>query len=113
MNIENSFNEENGNSAKHLLAVVINSPQSLLDFLKTKSCSEFTTKNMAIWLKDDFNLPKIKTTKLIQELKVLGVIERRSESSICKTICASCYEYGCDAELTPPINYWKILRWSI
>jgi len=93
--------------------IVIDSPQTLLDFLKTKRCSEFTTKDMTIWLKGDFKLSKIKTTKIIQELKTMGVIERRSVSGNCQSTCASCYEYGCEAEPRPPINFWKVLRWSI
>lgn len=101
------------NIFKPMLPLVIDTPQSLLDFLKIYNCSEFSTKQIAISLKEDFNLPKTKTSKLIKKLKELGIIERRSKSGYCETTCASCYEYGCDAGLKPPINFWKILRWSV
>ena len=91
----------------------INSPQDLLNFLQEKECSEFTSKNMAAWIKEDFGKPKAQTLKIIQELKELGIIERRSKSTICTSVCASCYEYGCDAGPSAPYNYWKILRWTI
>ena len=106
-------NTESSNSTKPVLSVVVDSAQSLLDFLKTKNCTEFTSKNMCLWIKEDFGNPKTHTTKLIQELKEKGVLERRSRSTNCTTICSSCYEYGCDADPTPPYNYWKILRWVV
>lgn len=110
---KHSENPEPSNSTKPALEIVIDSAQNLLDFLKTKNCSEFTSKNMCVWIKEDFGNPKSNTTKLIQELKEKGVLERRSRSTNCATVCASCYEYGCDADATPPYNYWKILRWVV
>jgi hypothetical protein len=108
-----STETQNGNLDKPMLTVVIDVPQDLLNFLKTKDCSEFTTKDMSVWLKEDLKIKKYKTVKLIQELKELQVIERRSESGNCKTTCASCYEYGCDAGAKAPLNFWKVLRWVV
>lgn len=90
----------------------INSTQDLLNFFKKENCSEFTSKGISQKIKSDFNVPKTKTLKLISELKEKGIIERRSESGNCKTTCASCYEYGCDADQSPPINFWKVLTYT-
>lgn len=49
-----------------------------------------------------------KTKLYLRELRKQGVVKRESINGNCKSLCASCYEYGCDADLAPPINYWVI-----
>lgn len=82
--------------------------KDFLEFLKKEEISTFQTKGLSEMLKKEQGIPKIKTKIWISILKTNGIIERASESGYCETICASCYEYGCDAGMRPPINFWKL-----
>lgn len=80
-----------------------------LEFLKKKNLLEFQTKALSEFLKREYDVPKIQTKKMVSILKEKGIIKRVSISGDCKTTCASCYEYGCDAGQRAPINYWKVI----
>jgi len=84
--------------------------KEFLEYLKKESIGTFQTKSMSEHLKETFNIPKYQTRTWISILKTNGIIKRASESGYCKTTCASCYEYGCDAGQRPPVNYWKIIK---
>lgn len=79
-----------------------------VDYLKECNISSFQSKSMSEILKLKTGTPKSSIMQHINKLKELSVIERKSESGNCSSVCASCYEYGCDAGPQAPINYWEI-----
>lgn len=94
---------------------MITNENEFLSYLNKIGINEFQSKGLSEYLKRDLNIPKSKTKQFISILKHKDMINRVSESGYCKTTCASCYEYGCDAGQRPPINYWKVREefWSI
>ena len=88
----------------------MNSEKDLLNYFKEKNIKTFQTKSLSEHLKETMNVPKIKTKNWVSILKTNKLIVRKSESGYCKTTCASCYEYGCDAGEQPPINFWQLVE---
>lgn len=88
----------------------MNSEKDLLNYFKEKNIKQFQTKSLSEHLKETMNVPKIKTKNWVGILKTNKLIVRKSESGYCKTTCASCYEYGCDAGEQPPINFWQLVE---
>jgi len=86
----------------------IENEKDFLKYIVSEQKGNFQTKGISIFLKEKLNIPKIKTKIWISILKTNGLIERKSESGYCKTTCASCYEYGCDAGIRPPVNFWQV-----
>ena len=89
-------------------AIEINNEKDFLNYIIENHKGTFQTKAISEYLKSEMNIPKIKTKIWTSILKTNGLIERKSESGYCKTTCASCYEYGCDAGQQSPINYWQV-----
>lgn len=83
--------------------------EKLLDWLKENNHIKFRSYAIQSLLKFELGTPKAVTKINIQKLLKSGLIEKVSESGYCKTLCASCYEYGCDDGVTrPPINYFRV-----
>lgn len=82
--------------------------KDFLQWLKKEGFLKFQTKTISSLLKKEMNIPKIKVKIWISILKTNKLIIRKSESGYCKTTCASCYEYGCDSGIKPPVNFWQL-----
>lgn len=80
----------------------------LLKYLKDNGYTKFQSKGMQEHLKIKLNTPKLNTKINIQQLLHNGLIERKSKSGYCDSICASCYEHGCDNGAQAPINYYQL-----
>lgn len=80
----------------------------LLNYLKDNEYNKFQSKGMQDHLKLKLNIPKFQTRINVKQLLADGVIERKSKSGYCDSVCASCYEYGCDNGAQAPINYYEI-----
>lgn len=87
---------------------------NFINYLRSNNISVFSFKRLSIMLSEDENLliSKSKVIFYCKMLKEFDMIEKVSESGNCKTTCASCYEYGCDAGQQPPINYWRLKKQS-
>jgi len=88
----------------------MNNEKEFLEYLKKEKIKTFQTKSMSEHLKEEMNIPKIRVKIWVSILKTNGLIVRKSESGYCKTTCASCYEYGCDAGEKAPINFWELVE---
>jgi hypothetical protein len=83
--------------------------KDFLNYVKNEHFGKFQTKAISEYIKEIFGIPKIKVKIWISILKTNKLIIRKSDSGYCKTTCASCYEYGCDAGIKTPINYWVLI----
>ena len=86
------------------------SETDFLNYIKNEHFSKFQTKAISTFIKEKFDIPKIKVKIWISILKINKLIVRKSKSGNCQTTCASCYEYGCDAGNQPPINFWQVVE---
>lgn len=82
--------------------------EEFLEYLENEKIKSFQFKSISIYLSKKFKIPKSKITFFCKIMKELNMIEQHHESGYCKTVCASCYEYGCDSGTQTPITYWKI-----
>ncbi len=80
--------------------------ENILKFMNDAGCTRFVISSMIPLIDIDLNYDKKTVLSSFRELKELGLIKRHFEYGGCKTVCASFYEYGCDAEQKPPISYW-------
>lgn len=82
--------------------------KELLKYLKDNGYTKFQSKGMQDNLKLKLNIPKFQTMINVKQLLSDGLIERKSKSGYCDSVCASCYEHGCDNGVQAPINYYQI-----
>lgn len=80
----------------------------LKEYLLHKGFDKFNAKQLRLDL-PSFHKYALKTLRsYLKRMHNEGILERGSVSTNCKTLCSSCYEYGCDAKQSPPINFWKV-----
>ena len=95
---------------KFLIINKMETEKDFYNYIEKEHLGKFQTKAITGYIKEKFNIPKIKVKIWISILKTNKLIVRKSESGCCKTTCASCYEYGCDAGIRPPINYCELTK---
>ena len=76
------------------------------DYIRQMGYKKFVISHFVDLIINEIGITKNQIYKSFNLLKQQGRIERKFESTSCKTLCASCYEYGCDKDYTPPISYW-------
>ncbi len=81
----------------------------IISFLKSEGNLVYKNqKDIMPLLTNHFNKSSKEILIELNKLKTAKVIQRHFVSGKCETVCASCYEYGCDKPNTPPLSFWKI-----
>lgn len=83
--------------------------KELYRYFKLNGYKAYTSQqNMIPIIMQKFKASKSDVLKCLSELKKYGYLYRVWISGKCETVCASCYEYGCDRGQVPPTFIWQI-----